>query len=172
MVDARELLHRARRRLESDPALRALPTDLAWMHGALARIRGEPCQRPDRSALVRLVTAKYALCLVAAALPLALLASSPWWALAAPVAFYCAEAQFVFLLPMAASGSVRPWRDARKRTRAAGGTFQVVATVVPIALYMLGAGFFGVRPVQAWLTGCLAIVLWHESLEQLSPSAA
>ncbi|MBI5362825.1 MAG: hypothetical protein HZA53_06575 [Planctomycetes bacterium] len=91
---------------------------------------------------------------------------------AAPVAFYAVEAQFVFLLPVVADGSTRPWRDAHLRTRTAGGTLRVMATVVPIALFMLVEGLAGRGLVRSWLVGCLAIVLWHERVRVEHGSAA
>lgn len=174
MADARALLAEAEELFAHDAELDLLPVDLAWMHGSLALVRGTRCTTPDRGELARLVTAKYALCLLAAAFPLALamFLGAPWLAIAAPVAFYLVEAQFVFLLPVAADGSAHPWRDARRRTRAAGGTLRVTATVVPIALFMLLEGLAGRGIVRSWLTGCLAVVLWHERLRAEQESAA
>lgn len=174
MVEARSLLAEAEELLAHDRELAALPVDLAWMHGALARVRGQRSPAPAPVALARLVAVKYALCLAAAGVPIALAAvlAEPWLALAAPVAFYLVEAQLVFLLPVAADGSAHPWRDARRKTRAAGGTLRVVATVVPIACFMLVAGIAGRGLVRAWLIGCLAIVLWHERLPEWREEAA
>lgn len=174
MGEARSLLAEAEERLAHDRELAALPVDVAWMHRALAHVRGQRIPVPALGALARLVAVKYVLCLAAAGVPIALavVLAEPWLALAAPLAFYLVEAQLVFLLLVAADGSAHPWRDARRRTSVAGGTLRVVATVVPIALFMLVAGIAGRGLVRAWLTGCLAIVLWHERLPHGSEESA
>ena len=52
--------------------------------------------------------------------------------------FYAAEAQMVFLFPEALLGRRVPWRSSRAMTVAAGGTLQVMASVLPIAARMAG----------------------------------
>lgn len=164
MADARALFAEAEELLAHEPELRALPADLVWMHAALAHVRGARVARTTARELRALVLAKYVLCVLLALAPVALAwASRAWWlALAAPLAFYAVEAQLVFLVHVVADGSAHPWRDARRRTVDAGGTLSVMATVVPIAVFMLSEGLAGRGFVRSWLTGCLATVLWYE----------
>jgi len=148
MADARALFAEAEELLAHETELRALPADLAWMHAALAHVRGARVARTTARELRALVLAKYVLCVLLALAPVALA-----WA---------SRAQLVFLVHVVADGSAHPWRDARRRTVDAGGTLSVMATVVPIAVFMLSEGLAGRGFVRSWLTGCLATVLWYE----------
>lgn len=133
----------------------------AWM----ARVLGGHLAGPRATYLG---TVKYGL----ATLTGGLLAATLWrWAgpfalVLAVLGFYAVEAQMVFLFPVAIRGSRAPFRDAFRLTRAAGGTFRVMAVVLPIALTMLfGAPFRG-GLVRAWALGCLAIVLYFRAVER------
>jgi predicted MPP superfamily phosphohydrolase len=75
--------------------------------------------------------------------------------------FYAAEAQMVFLFPEALLGRRVPWRSSRAMTVAAGGTLQVMVSVLPIAARMLGTGWWRGHGSRSWVQGCLAVVLWH-----------
>ncbi|HEX7262023.1 MAG TPA: metallophosphoesterase [Luteolibacter sp.] len=79
----------------------------------------------------------------------------------AVVAFYATEAQMVFLFPEALLGRRTPWASGRALTVAAGGTWQVMAGVLPIAARMLACGWWRGHGRQCWLRGCLAVVIWH-----------
>ncbi len=84
-----------------------------------------------------------------------------WLAIAV---FYAVEAQFVFLFPLALDGSPAPFREARRWTVRAGGTWQVMRVVLPLVATMLGGGFFGRGFTRSWCLGCLAVCIWYEDL--------
>jgi predicted MPP superfamily phosphohydrolase len=138
------------------------------MHLALQRLRGSdgpaPCTNFHRLGLV-----KYGLASAAALTSLAAFAlmALPCLLLLAAVAFYAVEAQMVFLFPVALDSNARPFREARRLTRRAGGTVAVMCIVVPIAAFMLLAGFSGCGFVRSWCLGCLAICNWYEELRTL-----
>ena len=110
---------------------------------------------------------KYALACAAAlggAVAAVWLGAWPLAVLAVPL-FYAVEAQGVFLFPLALDGEVRaPFRVARRWTVRAGGTWRVMATVMPLAAVMLAGGFVGRGFVRSWCLGCLAVCLWYEQL--------
>src|SRR5207244_10397260 len=87
----------------------------------------------------------------------------------AAVAFYAVEAQMVFLFPLALDGSARPFADAWRWTRHAGGTVAVMRVVVPLACTMLFAGLAGGGFLRSWCLGCLAVCLWYEDLRNDPP---
>jgi hypothetical protein len=97
-----------------------------------------------------------------------LVVSQHWYPLVVGVVlvFYIVESQMVFLFPLALDGYTDPFRESRHYTSLAGGTFQVTATVIPLAVVMLFGGFAGRGFVRCWALGCLAVVLWYEDLRQ------
>lgn len=137
----------------------------AWMRLALAHLRGRPLPAPTPN-LNALGAAKYALAGGAAILVATaalLLHAWPLVALGLP-AFYAAEAQTVFLFPLALDGTAHPFREARRWTVRAGGTLAVMAVVLPLAAFMLLGGFARQGFVRSWCLGCLAVCLWYENL--------
>jgi predicted MPP superfamily phosphohydrolase len=139
-----------------------------WMRQALEQLRGQPLAGSAVD-LNRLGLLKYGLACAAALGWLTL--TRFWWhpllaVLCVPV-FYAIEAQMVFLFPLALDGSARPFREARRWTRRAGGTLAVLRVVLPLAATMLFGGFLGRGFVRSWCLGCLAVCLWYEHLRQL-----
>lgn len=136
-----------------------------WMRLALEQLRGHPLVG-TASRLNRLGLIKYGLASTAALTWLVLTIGCQWPVLSVlcvPM-FYAVEAQMVFLFPLALDGSIRPFREARRWTRRAGGTLAVMTIVLPLAATMLFGGFLGRGFVRSWCLGCLAVCLWYEDL--------
>lgn len=135
----------------------------AWMRSAMGEVRDgtAPAGTADFGVLG---VAKYAVCVLAAAVPMAvaLLAGSWWPCVLVVPAFYAVEAQMVFLFPVALDGAARPFAAARALVRPAGGTLHVMRTVLPIACRMLFGGLAGRGFLRSWCVGGLAVVLWYE----------
>lgn len=74
--------------------------------------------------------------------------------------------RLVFLFPLVLDGHPAPWREGLRLTRRAGGTLQVMRTVIRLASTMLLGGFADGRFVRAWCLGCLAVVLWYEEVRR------
>jgi hypothetical protein len=144
-----------------------------WMRLALEHLRGQSLAGTT-SDWNRLGLMKYGLASVAALAWLVLTIGCQWPLLSSfcvPV-FYAVEAQMVFLFPLALDGSVRPFREARRWTRRAGGTLAVMAIVQTLAATMLFGGLLGRGFVRSWCLGCLAVCLWYEDLRRLEDSEA
>lgn len=142
-----------------------------WMRHALEWIRGETLLGGTHS-FHWLGCVKYG---IASAAALACLALtwwvSPWWLLAVVPVFYGIEAQAVFLFPLALDGCPRPFREARRWTKLAGGTVVVMSVVLPLAAVMLLGGFCGRGFVRSWCLGCLAVCFWYEDLRTMYSTA-
>ena len=80
--------------------------------------------------------------------------------------FYAVEAQFVFLFPIVIDRNQSPFCTSLVLAKKAGGTFKVMRTVMPIALFMLTGGFIGKGFLRSWCIGCLAIVIWYEAVRE------
>ena len=136
-----------------------------WMNQAMGVVRG-------RSALMRsanyqgLGFFKYGLATAAALTATFLAYQVGRWDFVGliPLAFYAIEAQFVFLFPLVLDGTPTPVKDSLAMTRRAGGTIQVLATIVPISWVTLFGGFAGQGFLRCWCVGCLAVVLWYEDV--------
>jgi predicted MPP superfamily phosphohydrolase len=130
-----------------------------WMRAALGAIR-DGSVPSGRASFQRLGCAKYGACLAAAALVVTLGgvtdANVGSTALAATLAFYVVEVQFVFLFPAALDRSRPAWAGAWRLMRETAGTVRALATVLPIAARMLTGGLRG------WCCGCLEVLLWYE----------
>ena len=138
-----------------------------WMQQALARARGVSAPE-SKTAFNRLGFIKYGLAGGAAIL---VLLPSIWWEawpllILVVAVFYAVEAQMVFLFPLAIDGSQEPFRDSRRWTLKAGGTWAVMRVVIPIAALMIFGGFIGQGFVRSWCLGCLAICIWYEDLRE------
>jgi hypothetical protein len=180
-VRARDLLSRAAERYDAPAsALRAAAAGAAlggfasgaqWMRLALETLRGRPCP-PSALNSQRLGLIKYGLAGAAALLWAVAVCAwhVPWLVPLAAVAFYAVEAQMVFLFPLALDGSARPFGDARRLTRHAGGTVAVMRVVVPLACTMLFGGLAGRGFLRCWCLGCLAVCLWYEDLREVPPA--
>jgi predicted MPP superfamily phosphohydrolase len=179
-VRARDLLARAAERYDAPGSpLRAAAAGAArggfasgagWMRLALETLRGRPCP-PTAINYQRLGLVKYGLAGGAALLGAVAACAGhvPWLVPLAAVAFYAVEAQMVFLFPLALDGSTRPFGDARRWTRRAGGTVAVMRVVVPLACTMLFGGLAGRGFLRSWCLGCLAVCLWYEDLRNDPP---
>ena len=143
------------------------------MRRGLESIRGEAITVSPTN-LQRLGLIKYGVATLVALLWVAgcIAIGRPRWGAAAVLLFYAVEAQFVFLFPLALDGVARPLRASRRWTIAAGGTFRVMATVLPIAAVMLLGGFVGRGFVRSWCIGCLAVCVWYEHLRAAGVSTA
>ncbi len=142
-----------------------------WMRQALEHLRGQPLEGAGTN-LNRLGLLKYGLACAGAFAWLALMMSwhRPLLAGLCVLVFYAVEAQMVFLFPLVLDGSARPFRDARRWTRRAGGTLTVMRCVLPLAATMLLGGLRGRGFVRSWCIGCLAVCIWYEDLRRLSYS--
>jgi hypothetical protein len=138
-----------------------------WMRQALEQVRGQPLADTSYN-LHRLGLIKYGLASAAALVwaALTMACHRPLAALLSAWIFYAVEAQMVFLFPLALDGVSRPFREARRWTRRAGGTLAVMTIVLPLAATMLLGGFLGRGFLRSWCLGCLAVCLWYERLRQ------
>ena len=138
-----------------------------WMHQAMSIVGWRMPPFRGEGIYDRMGCLKYAACLLCALPSLALLVVpgglwiAPW---AAVAAFYAAEAQMVFLFPEALLGRRAPWSSARSLTVSGGGTWRVMAGVLPIAARMLATGWWRGRGRETWIQGCLAVVVWHREV--------
>lgn len=162
--EAGEVLARHPELLESATSVRGFGGGARWMHQAMRIVGWSLPPFADETAHTIRGLAKYLTCILAAAVGVgACLGSGFWWVapLLGGFLFYMVEAQMVFLFPVVLAGSRSPWCRSYALTLAAGGTWQVMRTVMPIAFRMM-TGF--VRPdgsVGTWCRGCLSIVIWH-----------
>jgi predicted MPP superfamily phosphohydrolase len=143
-----------------------------WMGVALQAIRQESSPRSS-AGLQWLGIAKYAMALAAGMLFVVAAAAlhRRELALLGIAAFYAVEAQMVFLFPLALDGRTRLFRESRRWTRRAGGTFAVLRVVLPLAAVMVTGGFIGRGFVRSWCLGCLAICIWYEDLRRAEAQA-
>ena len=135
-----------------------------WMHGAMVAVGWRMPPFRGRGIFAKTGWLKYGMCVLAALLVAAVTGGCGliWLAPASAVAvFYAAEAQMVFLFPEALLGRKNPWASSRALTVSAGGTWRVMAGVLPIAARMLACGWWRGRGRETWLQGCLAVVIWH-----------
>jgi hypothetical protein len=145
-----------------------------WMRLAMERLRGAPVGPPAPEVNFQsLGVLKYAVASVAAMTAVAAACFTTWpvAVLAVPL-FYAAEAQAVFLFPVALDGSPHPFRDARRWTVRAGGTLRAMAVVMPVAATMLLGGFVGRGFRRSWCLGCLAVCVWYEDVRSARLAAA
>lgn len=176
-IPARVLLHRAAVLFDSpDNTLaessrtawrRGFVSGAGWMRQALEQLRGQPLADTSCN-LHRFGLLKYGLACAAALgwASLTMACHRPLGALLGALIFYAVEAQMVFLFPLALDGASRPFREARRWTRRAGGTLTVMTIVLPLAATMLFGGFMRRGFVRSWCLGCLAVCLWYERLRQ------
>ena len=179
----RKLLHDAARIYDHDAELQRAAT-LAWRNGfasgaqwmamALSRVRGSHSsivcnegREPRRYQALGIL--KYALAATAAAACLfaGILLRSALLIASAPILFYVAEVQTLFLFPCALDGSATPFRDSRALLRRAGGTLRATATVMVLATVMLFGGLFGRGFVRCWCLGCLAVCICYDAVLHL-----
>src|SRR5262245_58605245 len=137
-----------------------------WMRQVLEEIRDQPIPMDGRRHWQALGLAKYGLAGGGALLWITacIVLDLPLLALLAIIVFYAAEAQMVFLFPLAIDGSPKPFRESRRWTLRAGGTLTVIGVVLPVAVSMLFGGFLGRGFVRSWCLGCLAVCLWYVEL--------
>ena len=138
----------------------------AWMSEALRIIRAKDVPLPAKAYNFHGIL-KYSLSILAALVPvfLALQLNFIWLVIFAPLIFYWAEAQFVFLFPLLIDNSPSPYRESLRLTKNCGGAGNVMLGVMPLAAVMLLGGFFGKGFTRSWCLGCLAVLLWYEEVK-------
>jgi predicted MPP superfamily phosphohydrolase len=138
-----------------------------WMANALSAMRRRAVV-PKDARFLALGVRKYALCLLAGSGTLAL--SRPSGAAAAValslLAFYAVEARHVFDFPAAIDYGRRAPVASRALRRRAGGSITILTRVLPIAAFMLFGGLVNGRPRFSFAVGCMAVLLWYESLRR------
>lgn len=144
-----------------------------WMALALAAARSEPpsktqSRKRETPRFRALGLRKYGACLLAAGCAASIsLPAGPACAIAAGLLlFYGVEARHVFDFPAAIDYGRRGRTAARALHRRAGGTISILTRLVPIVAFML-LGFVVIRrPRWNCVVGCMAVVLWYESLRR------
>jgi len=143
----------------------------AWMVHALSVLRNRPVAPKERR-FRAIGLRKYGLCLLAGAV-----AAGLTWAGGATcavafglLAFYAVEARGVFDFPAAIDYGPRSRLASKALFRRAGGTLTILSRVLPIAAFMLCGGIARARPRWSFVVGCLAILLWYESLRRRDDS--
>ncbi len=139
----------------------------AWMALALSAVRNRRVA-PKESRFLALGLRKYGLCLLAAG-SAAAVSSRAGTACAVAfglLAFYAVEARRVFDFPAAIDYGRRARTAARALHRRAGGTITILTRVVPIAAFMLLGWLANGRPRRNFVVGCMAVILWYESLRR------
>lgn len=147
--------------------IRGFGAGARWMHRAMPLVGWRMPPFQNSSGYERLGWLKYGVCCSFATVALAALWSCGWmWIapLVAVIIFYAFEAQMVFLFPESLLGRRAPWSSAWALTSTAGGTVAVMRSVMPIAVGMLGTGWWRGRGREAWIQGCLAVVIWHRQV--------
>ena len=105
---------------------------------------------------------KYAAASLAALIPIAVaIAFSRWFLMLLAIpCFYAVEVQMLFLFPLMLDHHPHPLRQSLRLTRRIG-TLSAMATVLPIAAFMLSGEFVGQGIRRSWCVGCLAVCLWY-----------
>lgn len=171
-IKSGHLLSRHPELLTAARGIRGFGGGARWMHRAMVLTGWRMPPFRCNARYSRMGWVKYGICSILALLAAALLCAGGlmWFApLVAVAVFYAAEAQMVFLFPEALLGRRSPWASARGLTVSAGGTWKVMAGVLPIAARML-TGWRRGRGREAWVQGCLAVVLWHRNVATTRPA--
>ena len=153
--------------VRSAQAVRGFGDGGAWMAGALSAVR-ECRVAPRESRFLALGWRKCGLCLLAAASAAAVSSpAGPACAVALGLlAFYAVEARHVFDFPAAIDYGRRARTASRALHRRAGGTLTILTRLLPIAAFMLLGWLANGRPRWNGAVGCMAVVLWYESLRR------
>jgi hypothetical protein len=77
------------------------------------------------------------------------------------VAFYLVEIQLLFLFPILVDDRDAPIRTSLALTKRVG-YLTVLCNVIPIAVFMILGWLVRRRGLEAWLIGCMAILIWYE----------
>jgi hypothetical protein len=143
----------------------------AWMAEALSALRRRRVA-PKASRFAALGWRKYALCLVAggSAAALGSTAGTACAVASGLLAFYAVEARQVFAFPVAIDYGRRAPTASRVLHRRAGGTLTILTRVLPIAAFMLLGWLANGRPRRNFVVGCMAVVLWYESVRRREDS--
>lgn len=166
MREARELLAVAETLVDAEHD--GAHDGVLGMARALARARGSEVTNAAIELHARTIAAwvvlKYAACVLAACVPVAIALATGVTALLllAPLAFYVVEANLVFVVPALLDGSRRPFASSRALVERSGGTLAALARVVPIAIAMIAGGLAGRGFARSWRVGCAAVVVWYE----------
>lgn len=133
-----------------------------WM----ARAMGRPVDAAGVKAAARAGLVKYGVAL-GFGVACAAIACRIHWSFGAAVfvlAFYAAEVQGLFLVPLAVRGAPLPLAASRALVVRGGGTLAALVRVLPIAAWMIvGAPFRGLA--RSWCEGCLAVLRWLAAVE-------
>jgi len=139
----------------------------AWMAAALSALRRRRVA-PEEPRFLALGLRKYGLCLLAGggAAAVASAAGTAWAVATGLLAFYAVEARRVFDFPAAIDYGRRARAASRALQRRAGGSLTILTVVLPIVAFMLLGWLARGRPRRNFAVGCLAVLLWYESLRQ------
>jgi predicted phosphodiesterase len=137
------------------------------MASALSAVRDRRVA-PRESRFLALGLRKYGLCLLAggSAAAVSSAAGTAWAVATGLFAFYAVEARHVFDFPAAMDYGRRARAASRVLHRRAGGTIMILTCVVPIVAFMLLGWLASGRPRWNFAVGCMAVILWYESLRR------
>jgi uncharacterized protein (TIGR03382 family) len=173
-ISARGWLRRAAAVLSEHPelvrsglAVRGFGDGGRWMASALSAVRKRRVV-PRESRFLALGARKYGLCLLAGGLAAAACSTAGTAGAVAfgLLAFYAVEARRVFDFPAAIDYGPRARAASRALHRRAGGTLTILTLVLPIAAFMLLGWLLRGRPRWSPIVGCMAVILWYESLRR------
>jgi len=86
---------------------------------------------------------------------------NPWLLPLSLIVFYIVEVHFLFLFPLLIDGVRNPlWQSIVITHRI--GLWRVLATVIPIGIFMVLGLFHLSDPFRNWYKGCLAILIWYQ----------
>lgn len=77
------------------------------------------------------------------------------------IVFYTIEVHFLFLFPILLDGKRNPIITSLRYTYRFG-IIQLIANVIPIAIYMIFGLIHFKNPFRNWLIGCVAILIWYK----------
>ena len=170
-ISYRRLLETAKTRLkESRPLPPCNPTNVfkhgaQWMADALAQLRGHPLPEIPETNFGIYGYGKYGISTLAMLLTafIAIYFDQIYLIPLAVVTFYLVEIQFLFLFPVLVDRKKAPIRTSLRLTRQAG-YLRTLCTVIPIATFMILGGLGRTTVKEAWLVGCMAILIWYEEV--------
>ena len=153
--------------LSSAGTVRGFTGGGAWMAAALSATRNRRVVSRE-SRFLALGLRKYGLSLLAAGSAAACsLALGSAAAIALGLfAFYAVEARHVFDFPAAIDYGRRARTASRALHRRAGGSITILTRLLPIAAFMLFGWLANGRPRANFVLGCMAVILWYESLRK------
>jgi hypothetical protein len=153
--------------VQSAGAVRGFSDGGGWMASALSAVRTRRVA-PKEPRFLALGLRKYGLCLLAAgsAAAVASMAGTACAVALGLLAFYAVEARRVFDFPAAIDYGRRARTASWALHRRAGGTLTILTRVLPIVAFMLLGWLANGRPRWNCVVGCMAVVLWYESVRR------